>query len=203
MSRRLRPLAQGELDGLCGIYSIVNALLLALHSKKPRSSSGGHRLPLTKVEQVDLFLALVTSVVYRSNALRLVVDGLTTNELKYALTRASNWCAERRGLRLVVDQPFRGKLRASRQQVVRALQKHLAIPGTATIVGIEPPLSHWSVVSGVEKSRLVLFDSDGESLVSLGAKNRGTLPIRPHFVFLLTLQTLRETRRVSRSAGTR
>ena len=32
MGRRLRPLIQGDLDGLCGVYSLLNAVQWALHS---------------------------------------------------------------------------------------------------------------------------------------------------------------------------
>ena len=32
MARPLRPLMQGDLDGLCGLYSLLNAVQWALHT---------------------------------------------------------------------------------------------------------------------------------------------------------------------------
>jgi hypothetical protein len=194
MSRQLRPLTQGDLDGLCGIYSIINATLLALHTMNRRGRQRARCSPLTQPEQDDLFLALVTCLVFRRNAVRLVVDGISTTDLRYALARASAWLAERRDLRLVVERPLDANARVTRPRLAVAIKAHLANPGAAAIVGLEHPLSHWSVVSAVTRRRLLLLDSDGHSDVSLGHNTRGACPIDSKHVFLLSLRTLVEGR---------
>jgi hypothetical protein len=149
---------------------------------------------LTKAEQDDLFLALITSLVYRRNAVRLVVDGIGTSDLRYALERASSWLAERRDLRLTIERPFSSSAQVSGPRLATAIKAHLAHPGAATIIGLEHPLSHWSVVSGVVRRRLLLLDSDGRAAVSLAHLNRDACAISPKDVFLLKLRTLAHAR---------
>ena len=56
MARLLQPLIQGDLDGLCGLYSLLNAAQWALYSFS-RASAKTPRLPklLSDFEQQDLF----------------------------------------------------------------------------------------------------------------------------------------------------
>ena len=56
MARLLQPLMQGDLDGLCGLYSLLNGVQWALYSCR-RSDVRRRRLPklLSDAEQQALF----------------------------------------------------------------------------------------------------------------------------------------------------
>jgi hypothetical protein len=186
------PLVQGELDGLCGIYSIINSLIWGLYSlqvtgHRPRHQSS----PLGERETEQLFLLLTTRFT-RKHGTRSIIDGTSALELAYLLRRSAAWLRAKRGLQLVVARPFYRHPRATIRQVCRALENHLAGAGTATIIGLEWPSRHWTVVSGVTPTRLYLLDSsDGPPHSSLRRQPRPSDKqrrlLRPREVFLLKL----------------
>jgi hypothetical protein len=186
------PLVQGELDGLCGIYSIINSLIWGLYSlqvtgHRPRQQSS----PLGERETEQLFLSLIARLT-RKHGTRSIVDGISSLELAHLLQHSAAWLSAKRGLKLVVARPFYRHPRATMRQVCRALSNHLADAGTATIIGLEWPLRHWTVVSGVTPTRLYLLDSsDGPPHSSLRRQPRPSDKqrrlLRPREVFLLKL----------------
>jgi hypothetical protein len=186
------PLVQGELDGLCGIYSIINSMIWGLYSlqvtgHRPRQQSR----PLGERETEQLFLSLIARLT-RKHGTRSIIDGISALELAHLLRHSAAWLSAKRGLQLVVARPFYRQPRATMRQVCRALSDHLADTGTATIIGLEWPLRHWTVVSGVTPTRLYLLDSsDGPPHSSLRRQPRTSDKqrrlLRPREVFLLTL----------------
>jgi hypothetical protein len=186
------PLVQGELDGLCGLYSIINSLTWGLYSlqvtgNRPRQQSS----PLGERETEQLFLSLITRLT-RKHGTRSVVDGISSLQLARLLRHSGAWLSTHRGLKLTVVRPFYLRPRATMRQVCRVLSNHLADAGTATIIGLEWPSRHWTVVIGVTPTRLYLLDSSDEPPHS--SLRRRPRPsdkqrrlLRPREVFLLKL----------------
>jgi hypothetical protein len=76
--------------------------------------------------------------------------------------------------------------------VCQVLSNHLAGVGTATIIGLEWPSRHWTVVIGVTPTRLYLLDSSDEPPHSSLRRQPRTSDkqrrlLRPREVFLLRL----------------
>jgi hypothetical protein len=186
------PRVQGELDGLCGIYSIINSLIWGLYSlqvtgHRPRQQSS----PLRERDTEQLFLSLIARLT-RKHGTRSIIDGIGALELARLLRHSAAWLSAKRDLRLTFTRPFYRHPRATTRQVCRALSNHLADAGTATIIGLEWPELHWTVVSGVTPTRLYLLDSsDGPPHSSLRRRPRNTERhrrlLRPGEVFLLKL----------------
>jgi hypothetical protein len=186
------PLVQGELDGLCGPYSIINSLTWGLYSLQvtghcPRQQSS----PLGQREIEELFMLLIRRLT-RKYGTRSVVDGSSSLQLARLLRRSGTWLSTLRGLTLTVVRPFYLRPRATMRQVCRVLANHLAGAGTAAIIGLEWPSRHWTVVIGVTPTRLYLLDSsDGPPHSSLRRQPRGSKTqrrlLRPREVFLLKL----------------
>jgi hypothetical protein len=183
------PLVQGELDGLCGIYSIINSLIWGLYSlqvtgHRPRQQSS----PLGEREIEQLFLSLITRST-RKHGIRSVVAGIHALELARLLRHSAAWLSPKRDLRLTFMRPFYRRRRVTMGQVCQALSNHLAGAGTATIIGLE---WHWTVVIGVTPTRLYLLDSsDGPPHSSLrrqtSTSDKHRHLLRPREVFLLKL----------------
>ena len=78
VARLLRPLIQGDLDGLCGLYSLLNAVQWALYSCS-RGGARTRRLPklLSDAEQQALFDTLVTALGKRRPLATFVTGGIT------------------------------------------------------------------------------------------------------------------------------
>lgn len=195
---RPRALEQGELDGLCGIYSMINGLNWALHSL--RRSHGKATRPtgqLREKEREDLFGSALRLLPHHRRGLSPVLDGMTGTDLARSLKKCVEWVQAKRGLQLGVIRPFYRRPRITTRRLGLALSKHLSKPGTAAIIGVEPPWQHWTVVVGVTPKRFTLLDSSGESFLPLrkcgrcSGRQEGLL--RTGNVFLL--QISREKRR--------
>jgi len=200
-TRRPQPYWQGELDGLCGIYSVINGLLWALHTLRSQRSTRARQVrPLTMGECHDLFSSLLVCMILHHETVQPAVDGLNSRDLAQLLRRGAHWLAERRAMRLSVVRPFHRRLRVPANELRKAMGDHLAKPGTAAIIGIDPPWHHWTVATSVSPTRLKLLDSSGEQFVSLRERRPRSADdvglVRPPLVYLLTVGSLvRESRR--------
>jgi hypothetical protein len=185
------PLVQGELDGLCGLYSIINSLIWGLYGLQ----ISGHRpryqsKPLGEREIEKLFLSLMTRV-NRKHGIHPVVHGISSLELGRLLRYSAAWLSAKRDLQLTFVRPFYRRRRVTIGQVCQMLSNHLAGAGNAAIIGLEWPWRHWTVVTGVTATRLALLDSSGDPYLSLRRRPRNSERqrrlLRPCEVFLLKL----------------
>jgi hypothetical protein len=93
-----RPLRQGDLDGLCGAYAVVNAVRLAA-------------LPYRRLRHAAcaaLFGELVDELAEAGRLRAFVTGGVGTGTLARLLRRAAAWLEAEHGLALEVRRPFRG-----------------------------------------------------------------------------------------------
>jgi hypothetical protein len=185
------PLVQGELDGLCGLYSIINSLIWGLYSlqisgHRPRHRSG----PLGEREIEALFLSLITQL-NRKHGIGPVVAGIHSLELARLLRHSATWLSAKRDLRLTFMRPFYRRRRVTIGQVCQVLSNHLGGAGNAAIIGLEWPWRHWTVVIGVTATRLALLDSSGDPHLTLRRRPRNAERqrrlLRPSEVLLLKL----------------
>lgn len=191
-SRKVLPFLQGELDALCGIYSIVNSLNWALTSL-PRAAGKASK-PIAKLSDqdcVDLFGVLLSSLLAGNRGLRPIWEGVRESEVVQLLQEASGWLAKHRSLHLMFSRPPRSKSRVATSELHKSLGAHLSKPGAASIVGTYDPELHWSVVTTTAPDRLLLCDSYGTESIRArmltpgGNKRRGKNQSR--LVFLLTV----------------
>jgi hypothetical protein len=185
------PLVQGELDGLCGLYSIINSLIWGLYSLQIAGHRPRHRSrPLGEREIEALFLLLITRL-NRNHGISPVLVGIHALELGRLLRHSATWLSAKRNLQLTFVRPFYRRRRVTIGQVCQVLSNHLAGAGTATIIGLEWPWRHWTVVTGVTATRLALLDSSGDPYLSLRRRPRSSERqrrlLRPGEVFLLKL----------------
>src|SRR4051794_28735521 len=141
-----RPFRQGDLDGLCGAYAVVNAVRLAA-------------LPYRRLRHpacAALFAELVDELAEAGRLRAFVTGGMGADRVARLLRRAKVWLDVEFGLRLKVSRPFRKDDEPGPEACLQLLAGHLGRGGTAAIVGTE---THWTVVSAVRGGRLVLADS--------------------------------------------
>ncbi len=143
-----RPFEQGDLDGLCGVYAVVNATRLAARP---------HRR-LSAADCADLFAALLAELADEGRLRGFVAAGLGPRVMNRLLRKAGRWLRKRHGLALEVSRPFAKRGQPEPEECLRVLAGHLARPGTAAIVGSD---EHWTVVRAVTPRRLLLADSAG------------------------------------------
>ncbi len=151
MVRRVRVYQQGDLDGLCGVYAIVNALryLLRLNRKQCQT----------------IFATLVRTLSQaRPHPYDPLVQGVVFRQLQKLVTEADHCCSLHLGLSFQAH-PLR--LRREHRTVARlwaALDQAIG-PGCVAIIGITGRTDHWCVVYRVTPKTLRLLDSFGRSCI--------------------------------------
>ena len=150
--RRIRPLQQGDLDGLCGVYAIVNAIRWLC----PALSEG---------QSKKLFGALIDAREQRPmrRPLAFVYRGLTRAGLTRMVDTAIIWAANGPGLYIEAEwlaPPERR--RDPLAKVWQRLERQIG-PGAVAIVGLGKASDHWTVAVEASPRQLTLLDSDGMS----------------------------------------
>jgi hypothetical protein len=188
MVRPPRPAMQGDLDGLCGVYSIVNAVQWALHTCPTTAWAFGQAPKrLIWAEQEALFDTLVTALGRRRPLASFVTGGINSLELTRLLRVSREWLSIHRNANLVCRRPFYRRRTIAPRSVLACLREHLAAPGSAAIIAVE---AHWTVVRAAAKRRVRVMDSGGWMFMTMGRKaHRGARRngFQPSSVFVLRL----------------
>ena len=188
MPRPLWPLMQGDLDGLCGLYSLLNAVQWALYSHRI-GSTRTRRFPqlLSDAEQQALFDTLVAALYKRRPHATFVTAGISALELTRLLRISREWLSVHRNADLVFRRPFYRQRTIATRRVLARLAKHLTTPGSAAIITLE---DHWTVVRGAANRRVRVVDSGGWMFMTIGSeaqRRAGHNGFPPSSVFLLSL----------------
>lgn len=147
----MRVARQGTFDGLCGVYSIINALDLV--------GLKGRRSDL----HTDLFIQL-THGLGAAALLSAMHDGLEARDLIRASKQAFGWLALEHGVELTIAQPHQHADFTTGRQFVGWVREQMQAPHTAVILHIDMPgRAHWSVAKAISGRRVFLRDSGGMS----------------------------------------
>src|SRR3954469_9984368 len=145
-ARRIRPYRQGRLDGLCGLYALVNALRLLCP-----------RLDEDDCERV--FRALIRARARQTaSPLAVIADGLSRRELLQLIGPWRRFAARELGVRLTVEQ-----LKVSGPSL-RGIWCSLceALDGqSVAIIGLDGAERHWTVAYAATERTLRVADSSG------------------------------------------
>lgn len=141
------PHYQGSLDGLCGLYAVINAVVPLCPE-------------LTENRCKDLFAALMAALCKRRrDPVAMVCAGLGTKGLRRLLKRAVRFAAEELGVTLQVEgfapEP------ATVDELWTAIRDAITASSVA-IVGLSGRTGHWTVAIGVTPKSMRLLDSDGQ-----------------------------------------
>jgi hypothetical protein len=156
---RLDPYEQGDFDGLCGIYAIINAARLAIGTTRP---------DLDEEAWQNLFYALLQAADQSVGVANAAMAGIGTKRIRELLGFASSYLADEHGVRLRHQRAIKRRTRPSLKALMPELADWTAVPGSAVLIGFDGHLNHWTVLRRVTASSLVLFDSSGHSRVSIG-----------------------------------
>lgn len=148
---RIEPLAQGELDSLCGLYAVINGLRLASHPSAP----------LAKAQSKKLFSHGITYLHRKKGLEEAVTEGLYIRR-RLALARHLAGIASSPQRRFVVERADPNL--DSIDDIFRWIADSV-FDGWPVLISLMGGLNHLSVVSGVTSNQLLLFDSSGLSYV--------------------------------------
>lgn len=176
-ARLIEPAAQGDYDGLCGLYCIINAIRLVL----------APRVILTDEEVRLLFATGVRFLSRRgslASAVRSCVPERDWPKLAARVVEAAQTITDRpisiERPRVTNDAPVGESLR---------LMEAFVGAGKAPCVFLRGRYRHYTVISGYTDASLKLFDSFGYRWVRRGSFRPGARrsPHRLHLQSLITL----------------
>lgn len=157
--RSVRPFRQGELDGLCGVYAVINATRLLCPE-------------LDHADVAALFRRLIRTLSRRRirlpDAVALGLDIRTVRALAFA---ACEYINDELDIRLKTRRPHKTSHACRMHRFWRTLQAELG-KGNVVIVGLSGHLAHWTVAYRMTDKSMRLADSDGLKVL---LRSRSTL----------------------------
>jgi hypothetical protein len=145
--RRLNPYRQGRLDGLCGVYALINALrLLCPRLDEDACEAAFCALIRARARQTTSPVAVISGGLSRRELLRLIGPWQRFAAKEFGVTLTVN--------RLKVSQPT---LRGLWRSLCRALDGKRSV----AIIGLDGIERHWTVAYAATKRTLRVADSCG------------------------------------------
>ena len=147
-ARTLAPRQQGDLDGLCGLYAILNALRLVLAPARP----------LVQAEVAALFRYGV-KIVETDGALGYAATwGVSRFLFRRLIREMSGRASTDTGVAVQARWPLRKLRLVSRAQLLAAIEAAID-QQQPVLVALSGAHSHYTVICGYSAERLTLFDS--------------------------------------------
>lgn len=148
-----RPLRQGDLDSLCGVYSIINATRFLCPE-------------IDREVATDLFDMLLETLAKRkAGAHEAVTVGLDLRAVSQMLRTACSVLSETLDIRLRASPLAPPNKRPTLDQVWASLQEMIGDESIA-IIGLSGLREHWTVGHRVTARQIMLMDSDAMRVLS-------------------------------------
>jgi hypothetical protein len=146
------PLQQGNLDGLCGIYSIINAIRFLCKEFK-------------REESFALFHFLTGKVKKRGNLNEIITQDLTPKKFKHLQKSALKWLKQEHGIK-IKQQRYKNKKanKFTLKTVWNDFSNQLS-RNTVILIGFTGKQNHYSVITGITAKALVTFYSCKTQLI--------------------------------------
>ncbi len=176
--RPRKPYRQGDLDGLCGVYSAVNAIK-ALCPEIDTDDAGWLFDHL--IQQLPKAGANVTSA---------VANGIVSGELAHLIDKAVRYMANEHDIDLSVSRLPKALRRTAGIDGLWGALADAVSPTCVAVIGLSGRYWHWTVAVEVTPGQLRLFDSDRLGVLRRKrctvAKAVTRTSIAPSHVFLVT-----------------
>lgn len=153
-ARLLEPLRQGDLDGLCGIYAVINAIRLVVHPVRP----------LRRRELKALFDCGLGSLNAKRHLRRSINGGMTNRALLRLCDDVVFEAASITGLEMFATPLFEDGKIPSDRKALQSIRRSLR-DGWPVLTGLMDGYDHTSVIAGYSRTQLRLFDSSGKRCV--------------------------------------
>jgi hypothetical protein len=138
-----KPYRQGQLDGLCGVYALVNAVDVLCG-------------PLSKRQARALFQQILTFLEARGPLAERCTNGIVIHDIAAILKHVI--CPQ---YPIHRSKPFHCQARIDKQHYLQTLQAFLQQPQTIALVGLEGYHSHWTLLHRITDKTLMAHDSAG------------------------------------------
>lgn len=153
----IRPYKQGELDGLCGLYAIINSIRWCLR---------GHALSSKGQHWCDVFAVLNNYAVKELVNLSIASTGTGLNSMIWLLRTAQEHMIDVHGVHIRTHRPFALSKPKQSVQITETILNHLNHPNSSALLAIYGAVNHWTVTTEITNNTVKLFDSDRSQTMS-------------------------------------
>ena len=131
---------QGDLDGLCGLYSLINA---------------SEHLSNSKCDCAKLFAAAVKLLEKKKKLADFILEGMTHPNLQFLITHVFEETLGNRQIPFHKEEPTLAEFWNSIVEFFDDDEKR------CVLIGLEGKVEHWTVVTAATDKTFTLSDSDG------------------------------------------
>lgn len=157
-ARELSPFQQGEFDGFCGIYALINALRLVLAEAHP----------LSRTECEILFRHAVRFLENKHKLGVCTRSGMSLRVWRPLATDLVRAASDMVSLPLRIERQCSPRVDVPWPHVLWRLRS-LIDEQSAVLLVLEGAYRHYTVVSGYSEHRLRLFDSAGFAWINVAS----------------------------------
>lgn len=186
-SLSMRAYKQGEFDGLCGIYAIINSIRWSIR-QHPLASKGPH--------WNDLFGLLNHYAVTVLSNLTIASSGLGLNSMIWLVRAAIEHMLDTHNMAILTERPFALGKPHHPDQVKENLVNHLNKSNSSALFALYGQLNHWTVPTAHIHNKIKLFDSSHFQFMSekslqvtdIKSKNKHHTYIQPSSLICFSAQ---------------
>jgi len=162
---------QGELDSLCGVYSVINSV---------KAVADTHGVKVTRGQCSDLFRRLCRVLADGGRLSDVLTEGMTITTLQAMTRDAHAWLADEAGLHLRCRRAFRSAP-DSLDVYWRKLAGHVADERQGSVlIGLCGRMDHWTCVRSMSDRAIILVDSCGVKILHRNRCTIATPDLRRH-----------------------
>lgn len=174
----LRPLRQGNLSSMCGLYSLLNGILLALYPQR-----------LSRPQLQQIYRHAIGHLSRKRKLKQVLGVGIEYElwaELRDELIGYVNTTHD---ATLKPDATLVGTAAKDRRRAIDHIRKTL-YSGSPILAGFGGALDHYSVICGYTEHRLMLFDSSSFHWIRADNLGLGEYSRRRHWILAECTSTL-------------
>ena len=182
----VRPIRQGSIDHLCGIYSVLNATEVVI---------GKYRVDRKRKKKCSqrrtLFNDLI-SILAKNNllkeALTTGIDDIDIGLIDVAIESVRSYQNQKMRKRKAFETDD-----VSLDEYWTKLTQHLSSPDSAVIILLTGRIKHWTCVKAITPEAMILADSTGmkkiaRHLCTIDVENREMYTLWPALTYLLSVE---------------
>lgn len=167
--QHIRPYKQGDLDGLCSIYAIINGIRWCIR-EQTLAAKGQH--------WCDLFTVLSNYAIKELGNLTIASTGTSLNSMIWLLRTAQEHMQDVHGVDIRTQRPFALCKPTQLDQITQTIVNHINTPHSAALFAVYGAVNHWTVATEITSNTVKLFDSNRTQFMSVRTLQPADLAIK-------------------------
>lgn len=149
-ARPIRPYSQGDLDGMCSLYAVINSIRWCIRDQ-PLAEKGPHWR--------DLFAAINDYAIKELGCLTLASTGLGINSMIWLVRTAQDYMHDVHNIHIHTQRPFANSKPTNLDHVTQTTLNHINKKHSSALFAVYGKMNHWTVATEITAAKVKIFDS--------------------------------------------